>query len=305
MANITTRGVMRARMTRRQPIRSVPRSRGCVRNDDGARWDAPVPDDDRWTVALVREDRNRRRVESEMSPERYGESEESRADRPHAVTVAEQQHARAERLDLPKQRVDAVLDLLRRLAAWTAVTEELPAGSPVPDLVRRESFIVAVVDLRQRIVRLHAVTEARELRRVDGALHGTRQHCVEMVVGEELSDRDGLELAFGGERDVGPAGVLTGERPFRLTVSDQPDGHARNPKSLGWGVAATRTCVLSSVGARTALRDRPADVRHPGVSRDRVHRGGVQNDHQSRPGQLPAVQLHDQPVPRMFACLPL
>src|ERR671910_862600 len=211
MANITTRGVMSARTTRRQPIRSVPCSHRCVRNDDRARRDAPVPDDDRWAVALVREDRNRRRIEPEMSPERYGESEEPRADRPHAVTVAEQQHARAERLDLPKQRVDAVLDLLWCLAVRTAVSEELPAGSPVPDVVRRESFVLAVVDFRQRIVRLHAVTEARELRRVDGALHGARQHRVEMVVGEELADRDGLELAFGGERKVGAAGVLTRE----------------------------------------------------------------------------------------------
>src|ERR687892_1051186 len=211
MANITTRGVMRARMTRRQPTRSVPRSHRCFRNDDRSRRDAPVPDDDRWAVALVREDRHRRRVEPEMSPERYGESKEPRADRPHAVTVSEQQHARAEGLDLPKQRVDAVLDLLWRLAAWTAVTEELPAGSPVPDLVRSESFVVAVVDFRQRIVRLHAVTEARELRRTDGALHGARQHHVEMVVGEELADRDGLELAFGGGREVGAAGVLSRE----------------------------------------------------------------------------------------------
>src|ERR687891_2294700 len=234
MANITTRGVMRARMTRRQPIRSVPRSHRRVRNDDRPRRDAPVPDDDRWAVALVREDRHRRRVEPEMSPERYGESEEPRADRPHAVTVPEQQHALAERLDLPKQGVDAVLNLLWRLAAWTAVSEELPAGSPVPDLVRRESFIVAVVDFRQRIVRLHAVTEARELRRVDGALHGARQHRIEMVVGEELADRDGLELSFCGERKVGSAGVLTRECPLRLAVSDQPDGHARNPRSPGW-----------------------------------------------------------------------
>src|ERR687892_665822 len=263
MANITTRGVMRARMTRRQPIRSGPCSHRCVRNDDGARRDAPVPDDDHWAVALVREDRNRRRVEPEMSPERYGESEEARADRPHAVAVAEQQHARAKRLDLRKQDVDSVLDLLWRLAAWTAVSEELPAGSPVPDLVRREPFVVAVVDFRQRIVRLHAVTEARELRRVDGALHGARQHRVEMVVGEELAERDGLELSFRGERKVGSAGVLAGECPFRLAVSNEPHGHARNPRSPGWGVAATRTCVLSSLGARTALRDRPADVRHP------------------------------------------
>src|SRR5919201_4886512 len=231
MTNITTRGVMRARMTRRQPIRSAPRSHGCLRNDDGPRRDAPVPDHDRWAVALVREDGYRRRVDPEMSSERYREPEEPRADRPHAVAVAEQQHARAERLNLRKQRVDAVLDLLWRLAARTAVSEELPAGSLVPDLVRRESFVVAVVDFRQRIVRLHAVTEPRELRRVDGALHGARQHRVEVVIGEELAHRDGLELSFGGEREVRSAGVLTRQRPFHLTVPDQPDRHARNPRS--------------------------------------------------------------------------
>src|SRR5262245_51010985 len=114
--------------------------------------------------------------------------------------------------------VGARPDLRRRLAAGTAVAEELPVGALGVDLGRGPALVVAIVPLDEVAVELGRVREAGELAGARRALERARPYPGEAEPAQPLAEALRVALAALGERKVRAAGVLAGEAPSRLAV---------------------------------------------------------------------------------------
>jgi len=66
---------------------------------------------------------------------------------------------------------------------------------------------------------LGPVTKAGQPARIQRAQQRTREHAGDRAVAQSLTEPAGLDPAFVGEGDVGPAGVAQGRAPLRLSVA--------------------------------------------------------------------------------------
>ena len=114
------------------------------------------------------------------------------------------------------------IDLRRRLAAWAAISEELPVGIGFMDLLRCEPFVRAVVDLLQEWGErwLH---KAREIRGTPGPLQRAGVDGVEVDSLQSSAEIAGILFATCCEGKVGDAGVPSREAPIGLAVSGEID----------------------------------------------------------------------------------
>jgi hypothetical protein len=141
------------------------------------------------------------------------------------VAVPEQEDVAAELAQPVDHAVDALGHLLRRLAPRTPISEQLPPRMDLLDLLSGQPFELAVVDFEQPLVHPDPVSEPGEPAGLPGSEHRARKDVVEAAAGEELADRDGLQLPLGRERDIRAPGVLSRDRPLGLAVPNQPHRH--------------------------------------------------------------------------------
>src|SRR5207245_3205216 len=112
-------------------------------------------------------------------------------------------------------------DRRHRLAARTAIAEEIPARTLLANVSGALPFILAVIPFLQIGVDRGLAAKARQLTRPQRSRQRARQDPGEYHPHEPLRQAPGIELTARGERDVGPAGVLTGECPGGLAVPRQ------------------------------------------------------------------------------------
>src|SRR5215212_1008208 len=163
-----------------------------------------------------------RREREERAPRRF---ELKPASRQHAeqMPVREQGRVAVEVAQLRNHGVDPGADSLRGLAARTAVAPERPGRAPLADLVCLEPFVLAVVPLDQLGAPLRLVREPGKAAGVYCALERARKNMLERALGEPAAKQLALLPPVVGQRDVGLAGVLTGNGPLRLAVPDEDD----------------------------------------------------------------------------------
>ena len=76
-----------------------------------------------------------------MLPGARRESDPASGQHAQHMTVREQRHIAADGAGASDHAIDPCAHLLRRLAAWSAVTEDLPAGRACMDRVRGDAFV--------------------------------------------------------------------------------------------------------------------------------------------------------------------
>src|SRR5262249_41815211 len=108
-----------------------------------------------------------------------------------------------------------------RLAARTAVAEEIPARTLLAYVGRASPLVLAVIPLLQIGVAFGLAAAARQRTCLQLPRQRTGQHPGEPRLCEPLGQAPGLVLTARSEREVGPAGVLTSERPCGLAVPRQ------------------------------------------------------------------------------------
>ena len=119
--------------------------------------------------------------------------------------------------------VRARADLLRGLAAGHAVLPQQPARPLLPDVDGAAALIGAVVPFQQVVGQLDLVAIAGELAGIQGADQRAGQHQGEFPAGQVAAERPCALPALLGQRQIGAAGVLAGQAPLGLAVTEQPD----------------------------------------------------------------------------------
>src|SRR5215472_18380166 len=105
-----------------------------------------------------------------------GQSQPAGPEHSQYVAVREQGHIPGPRAYLADDPIDPCADLLRTLAARTAVAKDHPRGLPGMDLLRGKPLVVTVVPFRQVRIGLGALSQARELAGLARPLQRARQH---------------------------------------------------------------------------------------------------------------------------------
>src|SRR5262245_32984791 len=153
--------------------------------------------------------------------------------------------------------VDPRPDLVRALAARTAVPEDRPPRSLQMDLLGRESLVLTVVPFLQVGLERRAPAEARELTGLECATEGAREDELERLLGQDGTQAPRERPTVLGERDIGRSGVLSAQAPFSFAVADREDalraGHCdsivgRRQKSAA--VSRREVTALSSTPQR-------------------------------------------------------
>src|SRR5262249_19556272 len=109
----------------------------------------------------------------------------------------------------------------RRPAAGTAIAKETPVGPPAAVVGSPPALVVAVIPLLQVSDDLAGVAKARQLARPAGPPQRAHEDLGKSHAVEPLTQAHGVVLPARRERDIRSAGVLTGERPCRLTMPCQ------------------------------------------------------------------------------------
>jgi hypothetical protein len=146
-------------------------------------------------------------------------------------------------------------DLLRRLAARSTVAEDQPTRSRFVNLLRGQSFVLAVIPLHQIALGDGSVSESGQRTGFPGALQRAHQHEREGFLGQRGAEPLGKPAPIIGERYVGRAGVLTAQAPRGLTVPDYEYPHAGCPDQ-----------TLSASVELPALADASSPQRQPLIS---------------------------------------
>src|SRR5690348_10311508 len=202
-------------------------------------------------------------VQLEQPPVLRGEQQVAGGQHAQHVTVRDQRDVAAwqQGYDPGQEPADPVGDLLDalagvlRVAADHAVTPQVPAGPGLLDLRRGQPLVPAVIPFPQVGLGL-GVAEPGEGGGRDRAPRGAGEDGHDVPAGEHGSQRLGGFLALGGERDVGPAGVLAGLAPLGLAVPEQDQvahGTECTQSSLR---SASRSRMLALTPTRPAIHIR-------------------------------------------------
>ena len=182
-----------------------------------------------WRAAFRTEHGGAGRIEPKLHAVGRVEIEPRRDQHPAEMPVPDQDHVavRHRRFHPGQQLVGAFGHLGRGLAARNRVRPHAPVRHAPPNLLGGQALVLAVVPLGQLVGHLvHEQTGQRG--GVLGALAGTAQHqrgrqVRAAQVAQHQPGAPRLLLALGGQRNVGAAGVLAGEGPLRLAVTEYVD----------------------------------------------------------------------------------
>ncbi len=167
-----------------------------------------------------------------------GQASPTRADDAQHMAVRDEQPAAAVCASALDQRVNAVTDFGRALAAWAAVGEEPPVGLGLLNLDRCDPLVLAVVPFRQLIGRLRVGTVAGQLAGLSGALQWARENVIELHPGKPLSGLTRLVAAILGQLNVAEPGMAAVKRPLCFAVAQQDNGAL-----FGWHSADPMACA--------------------------------------------------------------
>src|SRR5262249_18448522 len=161
-----------------------------------------IPKTDRGLarVVLVAERPETGGIEYEIASRRGREPEPARAEDSQDVAAREGEHVAVGGAGAGDDAVRARRDLVRRLAARTAVAEQVPVGPLGVDLDGAAALVGAVVPLEEVRLALGDGAEAGELAGAGGALERARQDPREAVAGQARRHELGVGLAVRGER---------------------------------------------------------------------------------------------------------
>ena len=172
-------------------------------------------------VVLVTENAERRCVEKEMSRFAYGQVNPTRGQDASEMAMREERDVSVQLPKTGNESVRAVGNLRWCFTIWTAVAEEVPVRSRLANVRGALSFVVAVVPLHQVRFEFNCLTQAGQLTRSPRALSGAGQHAGERNLPQTPAKFLRRIFSARGQRNVGAAGVLAGERPFGFTVSNK------------------------------------------------------------------------------------
>src|SRR5579871_608017 len=135
------------------------------------------------------------------------------------MAVRKEQHITIEGAQARQDTIRPRADRLHRFAAWTAIAKEKPVRPLLANVVGAPALVVAVVPLDEIVVELSSGAEAGQLARSLGALQWTGQHPSEARALETFAQAARVVFAVRCQRNVGCAGVLAGQGPFRLAMT--------------------------------------------------------------------------------------
>src|SRR6185369_3633508 len=149
-------------------------------------------------------------------------------------------------------------DLVRRLAARAAITEQIPVRTLGMDLGTGAAFVCAVVPLHHVGFDDGVRAEAGQLARSARALQGAREYRGELQSVEPRGEPAGLGLALCRQWEVSSSGVLTRDRPGGLAVPRQVGERQR--------VAHGRLLVAAIAWRNGTLQPNASGITLPSVS---------------------------------------
>jgi len=144
------------------------------------------------------------------------------------MAVGESDHgaAGAHSLDLGDEGIAPSRHLHHALAAGAARGEEVPLRVPLQNLRTGQPFVVAIVELHQRIQRFRPSMGEGKLGGTGCTLEGAgvdqRIAAFQQLL-DQRADSHRLRNAFLGERQIGATGVLSGHRPLCRAVTNKQD----------------------------------------------------------------------------------
>src|SRR5262245_29221654 len=205
-----------------------------------------VPDLHRGRAAVVTKDVQRRGVEQEMLTGARRKSNPSRDQNSKHVAMGEESNVARRGVNPGDDLVYSRPDLVRALAARTAVPEDHPPRSLQMDLLGGESLVITVVPFLQVGLERRARAEARQLTGFPRSTEGARQDELERLLDQNWTQTPRERPTVLGERNIGRSGVLPAQAPLSFTVADHEDalraghhGSSLGPRSkVSGGVAA-------------------------------------------------------------------
>jgi hypothetical protein len=186
---------------------------------------------------LPAEHGDRSGLEPEVACLVRGETEPAGREDAKDVPMGERQHIAACEPPIASQPRDQGVSSRthagNRLAAGTAIGEEIPPGSKLADLSGRQPLVVAIVHLEEEIGRLDGLTEACKPARLEGAPQRARDHEGRLQAAEALLQSPCIGLAVRQQRQVRTTSVASDSAPFRGRV---PHDHDPARRRLGPGL---------------------------------------------------------------------
>ena len=171
--------------------------------------------------------------------------------------MCEQDHVAVDLQRLLDHPLSTTTNLLDRLALRDRRRPDRPIRLSNPNLLRRLSFINAIVPFKQVIVHARPVAITGQFASPDGTTERTTEHGCELTTGQKSAQGRSFPLTRRIQRDVGPACMLLGCAPVRLSVADQPQFLCNTLMSQPLSLLYLRLlaqCVLDS-----AVRCQPHD----------------------------------------------
>jgi len=178
-------------------------------------------------IAVRAQDAHRRRAELEVLRFKHRQADPARAEHGAELPVREQRDIP---LQLPQSRdqtIDTFTDFRGRLAARAAVAKEVPTWALLADVDRPLAFVVAVAPLGEIGFDFGATAEAHEFAGRTGAEARARQHVRERYLYDPGFEGGSLHLAISCQRNVGYAGMPSGQRPRRFPVPEKEQPFAQ------------------------------------------------------------------------------
>lgn len=212
----------------------------------------PKPDHGPVRTVLIAEDAERGGRDLERASVFRRQVEPAGGEKAEEMPMSEQQRIAAER---PEPRDDALgpgRDVGHRFAAGAPVAEQVPPWSLAPNLRRRPPLVLAIAPLDQIVIDCRDVHEPSQLASAPRTLQWADEHSREPAPAQPRPDGQRLALAALGERNVSAPGVLPGDGPRRLAMSNEPD------LRKGFGHEA----VLSAGGSQARVPDNDRKRRH-------------------------------------------
>jgi hypothetical protein len=137
------------------------------------------------------------------------------------VPAREQQHIARRSVKALNDAIGAPADVVGRLASGTSVAKKVPIRMCASYLGARLAFVFTVVPFHEQPIDFGNGAESCQLACVGGAQQGTGEHAVESLTSQSLAKLARFLLAPLGQRQVGEACMLPGNRPGRFAMSHQ------------------------------------------------------------------------------------
>src|SRR5208337_1359647 len=127
------------------------------------------------------EDAHCARTEHKMLPAESREFNPPRRENAQNVSVREKHDVAVNGARPGYYSIDPCSHLVRRLSRGASVPEDEPARRDLVDLLRRQSFVVAIVPLDQISVDDRGIAEARQFASLSGASHWAAKREAECI----------------------------------------------------------------------------------------------------------------------------